>query len=175
MNNLAELIKNRRSIRQFTEEKLTAEEVEQIMKAALMAPTSKNSRSWNFILVDDKEVLSQLSRCKSSGAAFIENCALAVVVLIDPEQSAAPIEDISIAATFIQLQAEDLGLGSCWSQIAGRQTVDGGDSEQYVRDLLAIPSQYSVRCIIAIGHKAQSGNAHNEDKLLWEKVHLEKF
>jgi nitroreductase len=175
MNNFAELVKNRRSTRQFTEEKLTAEEVEQIMKSALMSPTSKNGRSWNFVLVEDKEMLRLLSQCRESGAAFVEQCALAIVIVSDPVQSAAPIEDATIAATYIQLQAEDLGLGSCWSQVTGRETADGSDSEQYIRDLLDIPYTHGVECIIAIGHKAKIGKPHDEDKLLWEKVHVGKF
>jgi nitroreductase len=175
MNNFAELVKNRRSTRNFTEEKLTAAEVEQIMKTALMAPTSKNGRSWNFVLVEDKEVLRQLSLCRENGSSFIEQCALAIVIVSDPVQSAAPIEDSTIAATYIQLQAEDLGLGSCWSQITGRETADGGDSEQYIRDILGIPYPHGVECVIAIGHKARIGKPHDEDALLWEKVHVGTF
>ena len=175
MNSFAELIKNRRSVRQFTEEKITAEDVELILKAALLSPTSKNCRAWKFILIEDKEMLRLLSLSKTSGVAFIENCALGIVVLSDPLKSAAPIEDASIAATFIQLQAEDLGLGSCWVQIAGRETAGGQESEQYIRDLLNIPYNYGVNCIIALGHKAKFGKPHDEDNLLWENVFIEQF
>jgi len=175
MNSFADLIKNRRSIRQFTEEKITAEEVELILKAALSAPTAKNCRAWKFILVEDREKLRLLSISKTSGAAFIEHCALAIVVLSDPLTSTAPVEDASIAATFIQLQAEDLNLGSCWCQIAGRETADGQESEQYIRDLLNIPYNFGVNCIIAIGHKANEGKAHDGESLLWENVFIEQF
>ena len=175
MLHFAELIKNRRSTRQYTEDVLTAAEVEQIMKTALMSPSSKNSCPWQFVLVEDKEILQQLSLCKSSGADFIKNCALAIVVLSDPIQSIAHVEDASIAATYIQLQAEDLGLGSCWVQISGRETIDGYDSAEYVRDLLRIPLQLAVCNIIAIGHKAKAGKPHNEEKLQWEKIHIGKY
>ena len=120
-------------------------------------------------------MLKQLSLCKPSGAAFLENCALAVVVLTDPLQSEAYVEDAAIAAVSIQLQAEDLGMGSCWVQIRGRETAAGYDSEQYVRDLLDIPLQLFVGCIIAIGHKAKEGKPHDEAKLPWEKVHIGKY
>ena len=96
-------------------------------------------------------------------------------VLTDPMQSGACVEDASIAATYIQLQAEDLGLGSCWVQIRGRETESGQDSEQYVRDLLDIPLQLVVGCIVSIGHKVKAGNPHNEEKLQWEKLHIEKY
>jgi nitroreductase len=175
MPNFSELATTRRSTRQYTDEPLSPAEVEQIMRSALLSPSSKNSRPWEFVLVEDKAMLKQLSLCKSSGATFLENCALAVVVLTDPLQSEAYIEDSAIAATYIQLQAEDLGLGSCWVQIQGRETADGYDSEQYVRDLLGIPLQLFVGCIIAIGHKAKEGKPHDEDKLLWEKLHIERY
>ena len=175
MTHFSELIINRRSMRQFTEEPLLPNEVEQIMKAALMAPTSKNSRSWQFVLIENKETLKKLASCKSSGCAFVENAALAIVVLTDPMLSEAYVEDATIAATYIQLQAEDMGLGSCWIQIRGRETESGYDSEQYVRDLLDIPLQLAVGCIVAVGHKARTGKPHSEEKLQWEKLHLEKY
>ncbi|MDR3219839.1 MAG: nitroreductase family protein [Dysgonamonadaceae bacterium] len=175
MSSFAELVKNRRSIRYFTEEKLKPEEVEQIMKAALMAPTAKNNRSWHFVLVENEAVLKQLSLCKSSGSSPIEKCALAVIVLNNPSESVAPIEDSAIAATYIQLQAEDLGLGSCWIQIAGRNTADGLDSEQYIHELMGIPLAYGIGCIIAIGHKAKDSSPHDEETLQWEKVHPDIF
>ena len=175
MNSFAELVANRRSIRQYTEESILPSEVEQIMKAALMSPTSKNSRPWQFVLVEDKDVLKRLSFCKSTGASFVADCALAIIVLTDPMQSEACVEDASIAATYIQLQAEDLGLGSCWVQIRGRETENGQDSEQYVRDLLDIPLQLVVGCIVSIGHKVKACNPHNEEKLQWEKLHIAKY
>jgi nitroreductase len=175
MNNFAELIINRRSVRHYTGEPLLPHEVEQIMKAALMAPTSKNSRSWQFVLVEDREMLKNLAACKVSTASFIEHCALAVVVTSDPLQSEAHVEDAAIAATYIQLQAEDLGFGSCWCQIKGRETAGGYDSEQYVRDLLDIPLQLSVGSIIAIGHKARVPKPHDESKLRWENLHAGKY
>lgn len=175
MSNFEKLILNRRSTRHYTEEQLLPSQAETLLKAALMAPSSKNSRPWQFVLIEEKETLKKLSVCKSSGAAFIEGCALAIVVLSDPMQSTAHVEDAAIAATYIQLQAEDLGLGTCWIQISGRETADGYDSEQYIRDLLDIPLQLTVSCIIAVGHKARTGKPHNEENLQWEKIHIEKY
>ena len=60
MESFSELIKTRRSMRKFTEEELTQEQVVTLMKAALMAPTSERSNAWQFIVVDDKETLKKL-------------------------------------------------------------------------------------------------------------------
>lgn len=62
MEQFSELIKLRRSMRKFTEQELSQEEVVTLIKAALMAPSSKRSNSWQFIVVDDKETLDKLSR-----------------------------------------------------------------------------------------------------------------
>ena len=175
MSNFAELITNRRSVRKYTETSLEPHEVEQIMKAALMSPSSKRSNPWQYVLVEDKETLKKLAYCKDTGCSFVENCALAIVVLTDPMQSGAYIEDASITATYIQLQAEDLGLGSCWIQIRGRETEAGQDSEDYVRQVLNIPMQMYVGCIIAIGHKQKPAKPHSEEDLQWEKIHVETY
>ena len=79
MENFSELIKNRRSMRKFTDEELTQDEVVALMKAALMSPSSKRSNSWQFVVVDDKEKLKELSHCKEQASSFIADAALAIV------------------------------------------------------------------------------------------------
>jgi nitroreductase len=172
MNSFSELVKARRSTRKYTEELLAPEQVELILKAGLMSPSSKRSTPWQFVVVEDKEMLQQLAASKPQGAKFLEGCALAIVVLADVMESEAWIEDASIASILIQLQAEDLGLGSCWCQIRGRQTADDAEAAQYVRDKLHVPYQLEVLSIIGIGHKAQENKPFDESRLQWEKVHI---
>ena len=172
MESFSELIKKRRSMRKFTEEELTQEQVVTLMKAALMAPTSKRSNAWQFIVVDDKETLKKLSFCKEQASQFIADAALAVVVTADPLASDVWIEDASI---YLQLQAEDMGLGSCWVQLRERFTASGMSSNEYVHDVLDIPLQLQALSIIAIGHKGMERKPFNEDNLQWEKIHLNKY
>lgn len=61
----------RRSTRKFTEQLLSPEQVELILKAALMAPASKRSNPWQFVVVEDKEMLKKLAGCKKNGSAFL--------------------------------------------------------------------------------------------------------
>ena len=135
MESFATLIKSRKSTRKFTDQLLNPEQVEMILKAALMAPASKRKNPWQFVVVEDKEMLAKLSVCKPAGAAFLKDCALAVVVLANVMESDVWVEDASIASIYMQLQAEDLGLGSCWCQIRNRQMEDDTDAAQYVRGL----------------------------------------
>jgi nitroreductase len=175
MQSFTSLITGRRSTRKFKDEPLSSEQVESILEAALMAPTSKNAFSWQFVVVEDKDTLVKLAGCKKHGAAFLEGCALAVVVSGDANQTDVWIEDASIAASYMQLQAEDLGLGSCWCQVRNRRMEDGYESEQYVRDLLDIPAQFGVLSIIGFGHKDQARTPLDKSQLRWEKVHIGKF
>ena len=175
MKDFASLIKDRRSTRKFTSQLLNPTQVEKILRAALMAPASKRKNPWQFVVVEDKEMLQKLAACKPHGEAFLEKCALAVVVLGNVMESDVWIEDTSIASIFMQLQAEDLGLGSCWCQIRNRQYDEDVDAAQYVRNLLDIPYQLEVLSIIGFGYKDQVNKPFDESKLQWEKIHLGKY
>lgn len=175
MENFSELIKSRRSMRKFTDEELKQEEVVALMKAALMAPASKRSNPWQFIVVDDKDTLKKLSLCKDQASQFIADAALAVVVTADPLLSDVWIEDAAIASIYIQLQAEDLGLGSCWVQVRERFTATGIPSNDYVHDVLELPLPLQVLSVIAIGHKGMERKPFNEEHLQWEKIHINKY
>lgn len=176
MKNFQELIGKRRSIRQFTDELLTPEQVETILKAALKSPSSKNKMPWEFVVVEDKDMLQRLAGCKKFGSKPVAGCALAVVVLADPFASDIWVEDTSIASYMMQLQAEDLGLGSCWIQIRGRMTENENVSaEEYVKDLLDVPTHMQVLSIMVFGHKAQERPPYDDEKLQWEKIHIDKY
>lgn len=175
MENFSELIQKRRSMRKYTDTPLSQEEVVTLLKAALMSPTSKRTNAWQFIVVDDKETLKTLSHCKEHGSAFLADAALAIVVTADPLASDVWIEDASIASIMIQLQAEDLGLGSCWIQVRERFTATGMSSDEYVHGVLNLPLQLQTVSIIAIGHKGMERKPFDEDHLQWEKVHINKF
>lgn len=167
-----ELCVSRHSIRRYTDEPISAEDVKLILESALLAPTSKSSRSWEFICVDDAEMLTRLADCKPSGAAPIGKCKLAIVVAGNPELTDPWVEDCSIAAAYMQLQAADLGLGSCWIQVRGRFTADGIPSEEYVQEQLGMPGERPVVCIMTFGHPDEVRRPVDTSKLLWERVHI---
>ena len=172
MENFSELIKIRRSMRKFTSELLSAEEVRLLLRAALIAPSSKGTHCWQFVVVDDPDTLQALSQCKAQGSDFLSGAPLAVVVVADPAVSDVWIEDASVATTMMLLQAEDLGLGACWIQVRERFDAQGVSAEQNVRRILGIPEHLRVVSIVAVGHKGMERKPFNEDRLLWEKVHI---
>ena len=170
-----DLVQQRRSRRKFTGEEVSAEDVKIILRAGLMAPTSKGQRAWQFVVVDDKQDLEKLSDAKDMGGQLIKGAALAIVVLGDPMQNDCWVEDGSIAAISMQYQIEDLGLGSCWVQMRGRGLSDGTTADTVIQGVLNIPENLSCLCVLAVGHKADERKPQNEEKLKWENVHLEKY
>lgn len=175
MENFHELISKRRTIRKYSDQPLEPNDVKMLLEAALRSPTSKNARSWQFVIVEDKQQLNELSKLKKSSLKIVSNCALAIVVIGDPLKGDVWIEDTSLASLMIQLQAEDLGLGSCWIQVRGRETESGVDSEEYVKEILDIPMHLRVLTIVTIGNKAENKEPRPEENLLWERIHLGKY
>lgn len=168
------LLKTRRSIRKYRQEKVEKEKVDAMLKGALMAPTSRNRRSWEFIVVEDKEKIEKLSECRESGSQLLAGAPLAVVVAIG-ESYDVWIEDASIAAVIMQLTAHSLGLGTCWVQVRGRQYSGDISSADYIKKILEIPESTEVECIIAIGYPNEEKASHNENSLLYNKIHKEKY
>ena len=175
MTDFKELVKTRRSHRKFSSEEIAPEAVQLIMRAALMSPTSKSQRAWQFVVVDDKTDIEKLADAKNLGSQFMKGAPLAVVVLGDPMQNDCWVEDGSIAAISMQYQAEELRLGSCWVQMRGRGLDDGTPADEVIRGILDIPANYNVLCVVAFGHYIDERKPQNEDNLKWENVHASKW
>ena len=165
-----DLVQLRRSHRKFTEEEISAEEVQLILRAGLMSPTSKGQRAWKFVVVDDSLMVEKISDAKEQGSQFLKEASLCVVVLGDPMTNDCWIEDCSIAAYSMLLQAEDLGLGGCWVQIRGRGLNDGTSANDIIRGILDIPENLEALCVLGFGHKGMERQPQNEDRLKWENV-----
>lgn len=167
------LIMKRRSIRKFKDEKPSEESIKKLVKAGLLAPTSKNKREVELIVVDDKDTILKLMDCKNMGSVGLKTAPCAIVVIADSEKSDVWVEDASIAASYIQLMAEDMGLGTVWIQMRKRFS-DNGDSENEVRKVLNIPEKYGVLCIVAVGHKNENIGAYTDCEID-ARVHFAKF
>lgn len=171
MNSFKELVMMRRSHRIYTNEPVSDEYVRTILRAALMSPTAMGLRKWRFVVTDNKGKIQELAGVRPAGSQFVGGAPVVIAVLGEPEEQAKWIEDCSIAAVTMQYQAEDLGLGTCWCQIRGSESVEAGvTAEQKVRSILNIPKKYSVLCLIAVGHPADERKPQNEEALKWDQV-----
>ncbi|MBL0714593.1 MAG: nitroreductase family protein [Desulfosarcina sp.] len=171
----ADLIRNRRSMRQFLEQPIEQDKINALVEAALRAPSSRSLNPWEFILVDNRDQLTALAAAKPHGAAFLANAPLGIVVCADPQRCDVWVEDCSIAVIFVQLMAESLGLGSCWIQIRKRSHASGRPARDHIADLLHIPAHLSVEAMIAIGYPARQKTPHPFSALPFEKIHYSDY
>lgn len=172
---MLELFYNRRSIRKYQDKKIEQDKKEKLIEALLLSPSGKSIQPWEFIIVENKESLEKLSLAKVAGSKLIEKAPMAVVVLADETKCDTWIEDCSIACTFLQLEAEKLGLGSCWVQIRMRKNNEGILSENIVKEILNIPNDLRVEAIIAIGYPDEVKPSYNKDLLKFEKIKYETY
>ncbi|MEE1150252.1 MAG: nitroreductase family protein [Methanobrevibacter sp.] len=168
---LIDVMLKRRSTRKFNDGPVTKEELEKILQAALLAPTSMNRKPCNFMVIERKETLTDLANSKDHGAGLIDGADKAIVVVADTMVADTWIEDSSIALTYMHLMATELGLGSCWVQIHLRSK-NGKDSEEIVRDILKIDDHYRVVGIMALGHSDDIPPAHELADVDKNKVHF---
>lgn len=167
-----ELLQKRRSIRKYLGQQVDPKTIDQLVEAALRAPTSRGKNSWEFVVVTDSDLLEKLSSAKPHGAAFLKNAQLGIVVCGDSQISDVWIEDASIASAFIHLAAASLDLGSCWIQIRERPHDDRQTAEAYIAEILNLPSHIRVLSIIAVGHPDETKPGHPKASLPYDRVSL---
>jgi nitroreductase len=165
-----ELLRNRRSIRKFKDQPVEQEKIDTLIEAVLRSPSSSGLTPWNFFVITANEKIAELARAKTHGSSFLAGAPLAIVVCADPEKSDVWIEDASIAALILHLEAEDLGLGSCWIQIRSRAHNDQTSAESYVIDTLGLNPNAAVEAIVAIGYRAEEKEGRAADSLLYDRV-----
>ena len=175
MTTFEALIKNRRSIRKYLDKPVETEKVDAILRTALMSPASKRANGWEFIVVDQRDTLVKLASCREFGSKFVADAPLAIVVAYDGEKGDVWYEDASIPAIIIQLAAADLELGSCWVQVHNRAYNETTTSEAYVRNILQIPDNKHVLCMITLGYKDEERKPYDEEKLAYDKIHYNQY
>ena len=175
MSDMYQEFVNRRSVRVYTDEPIADEDLKKILSAGLMAPSGKSKFPWHFIVVKDRVMLEKLSLCRVGVARMLAKAACAIVVVGDPAVTDTLVEDCTIAAAYMHLEASTLGLGSCYIQGRGRTAENGETTEDYVRGLLGFPADYKMQAVLSLGHIGKPMKPHNEEKLFWNKVHQETF
>lgn len=151
---MLDAIRKRASVRQYTDEPVSEEDLEEILAAALSAPTANNVRPWHIVVVTDDEKRAKLSQVHQ-WASF---CAQSPVVLVFCADAGRQphwwIEDACAALENALIEAAEHDLGTCWVGIRGGEGVEGPgpEREEMVRDLLDIPKAIRVLGIVSLGH-----------------------
>jgi nitroreductase len=170
---LLDIIKQRRSVRNFLSRPVEREKIMLCLEAARLAPSACNSQPWKFVIVDDEETKGRLCRAAFSGVysmtSFAKKAPLIVAVVSEKAKFSERIGglirdtrfyliDIGIATEHFVLQAEELGLGTCWI---------GWFDEGAVKKILNVPRDRRVDVLLAVGYydKGKLGQPHKRDSL----------
>ena len=175
MNNLIDLMINRRSVRKYSSEPVNDEQIKSITTAALLSPSGHSKYPCEFIVVKDRQTLEKMSHCRIGVAKMLNNASCAIVTIADKNKADTVVEDSAIAMMNMHLMAANLGLGSCWIQLRLREAEDGCNSEDFIRELLNIPDNYLCQAILSIGNLDKPPKPHDLDKLNFDKIHNENF
>jgi nitroreductase len=171
---VSQAIKGRRSIRAFSNQRVSEEEVKMLIDAARNAPSAGNIQPWEFVIVRKPEVKRKLALA-ALNQNFIEEAPVVIVVCADETTSESGygsrgktlycIQDTAAATQNILITAYSLGLGACWI---------GAFREEKVNKALGIPEGVRPVAIIPVGHVTSNPPKHPR-KPADEIVHYEKF
>ena len=170
---LLDLIKHRKSVRDFLDKPVEREKIIMCLEAARLAPSASNSQPWRFIVVDGKQLKDKLCDAAFSGIywinSFCKTAPVMVVVISEKSKFLARIGgmfrgtkyyliDIGIACEHFVLEAEDLGLGTCWI---------GWFNERAVKSILNIPGNKKIDILIAMGYydREKLGPEHGREPI----------
>ena len=162
----------RRSIRKYTSEPVTDEQVQTLLEAAMAAPSAANSRPWHFVVVRDQQMLEALA-APHPYASMLPSASVCIVpcgvpATDPPRLGGYWVQDLSAATENILLAATGLGLGAVW---CGLHPIP--ERVQQTREILGMPEEAIPLGLVAVGHPAQSPTPRTQyDE---ERVHREKW
>jgi nitroreductase len=168
--NVSEAIRFKRAVRDFSTKPLPEEIVHAILNAGRRSQSSKNSQPWHFIAIRDRDILRALSEC-GDWAGHLAGAALGVAILTpDPTEKFQTMFDAGQAAAYMQLEAWELGVGSCPASIY---------EPEKARQLLGFPQELHLRIALSFGYPAdelkltaapvKGGRRVFADAVHWEK------
>jgi nitroreductase len=162
-----EILKTRRSIREYSDKDIPKELLEKIVDAARFAPTARNVQPWEFVVVTQEPVLKKLSELADNGRFLAQARACIAVFCADTKYY---LEDGCAATCNILLAAASLGVGSCWV---------AGDKKPYcaqVAELLNAPAASKLISLVSLGYpKSKDSFFVAAKKELKELFRWEKF
>ena len=138
-----EAIKNRRSIRDYSDKPIPKDLLEQIIDATRFAPTARGVEPWHFVVITKADMLKKVADATDHGK-FIGKASACVAVFC--EDTKYYLEDGCAAIQTILLAATALGIGSCWV---------AGDKKPYcekIKEILNVPASYKLVGLVPLGY-----------------------
>ena len=167
-----ENIHSRKSVRQYTSEPVTSEQIETLLRAAMAAPTAVNYQPWRFVVITERARLDAMAEVLPY-AKMLKQAPLAIVVCgettwFEGRENTYWQQDCSAATQNILLAAEALGLGAVWTGVYPNMEL-----ARPLAEFLGLPGTVQPLCCIPIGH--HDGTTQPKDKWKPENIHYEKW
>jgi nitroreductase len=172
-NEVLDTIMRRRTVRKFIKKDVPQEVIDQLVQAALYAPTRLGKRPWHFILISDAKVKESLASVLKLHPVVAE--APAVIAICGNRNASTTWNlDCAAAAENILIAAASLGLGAAW--IGGHSTALWEAVDSVFAEAVCSPAEIGLLSLIAIGYASEELPAHTE-KDVWNpnRVHYEKW
>ncbi len=163
-------ILNRKSIRKYKDIKISDEIIEDLLRAAMAAPSAGNEQPWEFIVLRDKEIMKRITEFHPYSTMLL-NTDTAIVVCGDVEKERFKgywVQDCSAATENILLAAEEKGLGAVWLGIYPME-----ERITPLKELLNLPESVLPLSIIPVGYPDEQKKA--EDRFNRERIHYDKW
>lgn len=147
-----EAILTRRSIRKYSREKVTDNQIEIILKAAMYAPSAMNQQPWHFIVIDDREKLNLIMEVHPY-SKMLKEAGLAILVCGDERLQLSKgywVVDCGAATQNLLLAAHGIGLGAVWLGVHPREERKSG-----IRKIFHLPDHVQPFSLISIGYPAE--------------------
>lgn len=160
----------RRSIRQYTDENITSEQLELLLRAGMAAPSAHNKQPWEFIVVNERENLNYLAD-NHPYAKMLKKAPLCIIVCGNKEKQPLEgfyVQDCSAAIQNILLQAQDMGLGSVWIGLHPYEEL-----MNLIRNKFNVPENVVPIAMISIGHPAEEKREITRYKE--EMIHMNRY
>ncbi len=170
---ILESILTRSSVRTYTTEKVSDEQVEMMLRAGMSAPTAGNRQPWELVVITDREILDTIPSIIKYAYMSAE-APLAIVVLGNPEVSLHAdywVQDCSAVTENILLAAHAMGLGAVWCGVYPNYSPVG--RVEKMQELLNVPKEWVPLNVIVVGHPNKEATI--KDKWKPEKVHYNKY
>jgi nitroreductase len=160
-------IMNRKSVRSYERGKISQQDFDIILKAAMAAPSAMNVQPWAFVVVDDYKTLDLLAS-KLPYAKMLKEASAAIIVCGKSDDKNFWITDCSAATENILLAVEDLGLGAVWTAVyPDQEKIDS------VKKLFSIPEEFTPLNVIPVGKP--KGETKPKNKYDAGKIHINKW
>jgi len=158
---LIDIIRKRRTIRKFSEQELSDEQVDTLLEMAMYAPNRLNRQPWHFVVVRDRALQKQFADVLRIHP-YLETASVVIAVCALPDRSPTWAMDVSAAIENMLIGATSMGIGSAW--VGSPDTVMWSMLEEVARDSLAIPADVRIASLVALGYSAEERPPHSKQE-----------